>query len=43
LGWGPRGLKAMSLYGERKDKDRPILQISMPRLPRLYRMGRGKA
>lgn len=29
----------MSLYGERKDKDRPVLQIAMPRLPRLYAPG----
>ena len=26
----------MSLYGERGDEVRPVLQISMPRLPRLY-------
>jgi putative transposase len=29
----------MSLYGEREDKDRPVLQIAMPRLPRLYAPG----
>ena len=29
----------MGLYGEREDAVRPALQISMPRLPRLYAPG----
>jgi hypothetical protein len=29
----------MSLYGERGDEVRPVLQISMPLLPRLYAPG----
>jgi len=32
----------MGLYGEREDAVRPALQISMPRLPRLYEKERGQ-
>ena len=36
---GARGTEAMTLYGEREGVVRPILQIAMPRLPRLYAPG----
>ncbi len=29
----------MTLYGERDDAVRPVLQIAMPRLPRIYSPG----
>jgi hypothetical protein len=29
----------MILYGEKDNPNRPILQVSMPRLPRLYAPG----
>ena len=33
---GARRREAMTLYGEREDEVRPVLQIAMPRLLRLY-------
>ena len=39
LGVGPDGLEVMTLYGEREEPVRPVLQIAMPRLPRIYAPG----
>jgi len=36
---GAKELEAMSLYGDREGVVRPVLQIAMPRLPRLYAPG----
>jgi hypothetical protein len=34
-----RGWAAMTLYGDRCGAVRPVLQVGMPRLPRLYSPG----
>jgi len=39
VGVGARGREAMTLYGEREGAVGSVLQIAMPRLPRLYAPG----
>ena len=34
--------ETMSFYGEREGSVRPVLQVAMPRLPRLYAPSRSK-